>query len=523
MNSEKPIKNLVSSSGQLNSQLPIFIWQSVFKRYFTVFAAAAIFYILTCAPGFVWQDGGLIQYRIWHNDIQGKLGLALSHPLYYLIAIPVKYIPLGQFAHRINCFNAIICAIAIANLFLLLYLLLKETFPAITGAATLALSHTFWQHAAMPETYGLVIALMLLELIMLVQYAKTSNIKYLYLLAFINGLAIANHMLASISFVCYFVLVLIFIKRKQLNIRNLAFMILLWIIGALPYEILFIKELVQSGDLAATIASALFGIKWKGAVLNSSMNFNIIKENILYILLNFPTPNILLLFVGIVFIYKVSPKKWFANIILSLMILYFAFAFRYTVQDRYAFFIPFYCFVSILIAIGIHGYLLKSRGANIYFVTLFCLIVIAAYIKAPQIAEKMNMEIGSGRTIPYRDDTKYFLFPWKMDDNGAHEFAKQALSDVKAPAIIYADATTSPSLLLTQEIDNIRADENIKIISSIGTTENAPEFNEQTIDKLFNEKNIYVISKEQGYCPDFIIDNYEFQQAGILWRIIEKE
>ena len=35
-------------------------------------------YVLTCAPGPLWQDSGLFQYRIWHNDIEGKLGLAFG-------------------------------------------------------------------------------------------------------------------------------------------------------------------------------------------------------------------------------------------------------------------------------------------------------------------------------------------------------------------------------------------------------------------------------------------------------------
>ena len=141
--------------------------------YVYVFCAAAVLYVATCAPGVLWQDSGLIQYRVWHNDIEGRLGLALSHPLYYLIAIVAKHVPLGELAYRINVLTAVISAFAVANLFLLLRLLLGETFPALLGAATFALSHTFWRHSVMPETYGLAMTLLLLELIMLLQYART--------------------------------------------------------------------------------------------------------------------------------------------------------------------------------------------------------------------------------------------------------------------------------------------------------------------------------------------------------------
>ena len=52
----------------------------------------------------------MIQYRVWHNDIEGGLGLALSHPLFYILAIGAKYIPVGEFAYRVNLVSAIAAA-----------------------------------------------------------------------------------------------------------------------------------------------------------------------------------------------------------------------------------------------------------------------------------------------------------------------------------------------------------------------------------------------------------------------------
>ena len=494
-----------------------------FTSYLLVFGAAAILYILTCAPGAAWQDSGLIQYRVFHNDIEGKLGLALSHPLFYLIAIPFKHIPIGEFAYRINVLGAIISAFAIANLFLLLRLWLGETFPALLGAFTLALSHTFWQYSTMPEIYGLSIALLVLELIMLLQYARTSRIGYLYLLALINGLAISNHILASIAFICYFVLTFVFIIKKQIKVRHLAIMGILWIIGAIPYEYLIIKNIFETHNLTGTLTSALFGTKWKSAVLSTSLTWQMVKENFLFIVLNFPTPNILFLFVGLWFIMKASPKRWFAVVLIALSVLYFVFAFRYNVPDRYEFFIPFYCMISIFIGLGVFRYLLKSRGTFIFLIVILCIAVVPVYYKSPEIAKRMNYKIGSGRKIPYRNDAEYFLYPWKMNDNSAERFAAEALMKVRTPAIIYADATTAPPLLLMQEERKMRTEEDIKIISSIGCTENSPELNAQTIDKLFSEKNIYVVSNIKGYCPDFLLERYKFKHEGLLWLAVNKE
>ncbi|MHC4791845.1 MAG: protein O-mannosyl-transferase family [Planctomycetota bacterium] len=94
--------------------------------YIVVFLAAAVLYVATCAPGPLWQDSGMYQYRILHNDVEGKLGLALAHPLYHIIGIGVKYIPFGEFAYRVNLISAIAAAFTIANLFLLLRLWLDR-------------------------------------------------------------------------------------------------------------------------------------------------------------------------------------------------------------------------------------------------------------------------------------------------------------------------------------------------------------------------------------------------------------
>ena len=88
--------------------------------YIAVLCCAALLYVLSCAPGSLWQDSGMFHYRIWHNDIEGGLGLALSHPLYHIIGIAVKYLPFGEFGYRINLISAVCGAIAVANVFLLL-------------------------------------------------------------------------------------------------------------------------------------------------------------------------------------------------------------------------------------------------------------------------------------------------------------------------------------------------------------------------------------------------------------------
>ncbi len=489
--------------------------------YAGIFLSTALVYILSCAPAALWQDSGLIQYRIWHNDIEGFLGLALSHPLFYIIAIVAKYVPLGEFFYRVNLVSAIAGAVTVANIFLLVRLWLDRNLPAVVAAVTLAVSHTFWSHASIIETYTLWTAIFTAELIMLLQYVKTERVAYLYWLGLLNGLAIAVHNLALIPFLCYAVFVIFLLAKKNIHLRDLVIIVLLWIVGALPYEYLIIRNIIQSGDVTGSLASAAFGARWQGAVLNTSLSTKIIKENFLFILLNFPTPNFLLFFAGLFGLFKVSKNRGFRNVLLGLIVLFFIFAFRYNVPDRFAFFLPFYCMVSVFIGLG--AYLFLERvNCKVFavLVLLFGFLPVVVYTIAPAWAEKMQFNLGTRNNVPYRNDFKYFLQPWKTGYRGAERFADEALDVVENNAIIFADSTTVAPLLLMQEIKGKRPD--VKVVSGAISSKNAPSFNEHTIEQLLKDRAVYVVSRQAGYCPSFALDNYNLVKVGHLWRVVKK-
>ena len=498
------------------------IFNNLKISYITVLLAAVALYAATCAPGAVWQDSGVYQNRIWQNDIEGELGLALSHPLYHIIGIVVKYIPIGEFGYRINLISAVAGAFAVANLFLLLRLWLKKNLPAILAAITLALSHTFWRHAVIAEDYTMYAALLLTELLMLLQYVKTKRMVFLYLLGLVNGLAIATHMFASIAFVCYLVFLVVLLAQKEIRLKDFGVIVGLWIIGAAPYEYLIINKYIQTGDLAATVASALFGNKWQGDVINTGLSAKLIKENVILMAYNFPTPNVIFFFAGLYGLKKVSPGRGFKNILAALSALFFIFAFRYTVPDRYTFFIPFYCLACILFGVGIDFFIgLPHHKILPYLVFALALLPIPTYIIAPATAEKMQFKLPTRGDIPYRNDYRWFLRPWRTGRDSPERFVNEVYDTVETGAIIWADTTTVPPLLYAQHVKGKRRD--VKIISSFISSEGSPEFNEQTIEKLLDERAVYVVSPTGGYCPDFLLERYSFVPSGIIWRVVEKQ
>jgi hypothetical protein len=490
-------------------------------QYALMLLGTLVLYTLTCAPTVLWQDSGLFVYRILRNDLQGNLGIALSHPLYIMVGIVAKMIPAGELAWRVNMISAVFGAVAVANLFLLLRLWLGRVWPAIIGAVTLAVSWTFWQHSVIAEDYTFYAAQLFTELLVLYQYVRTKKVGYLYLLGFLNGLSVANHLWGILALACYGIYILFLLAKKQINFKALGLFILLWIVGASPYLYLIIKDIVITGDIAATVSSALFGSGWDSAVLNTGVSSKIIFENIIFIGLNFPTLNFVLLFAGLAVIYKKAPTAAFSNILIGLAVLYFAFAFRYRVPDRHAFFLPFYCIAVIFIAVGIDWLLEKYQDKKLPIVLLLlALLPVGIYFITPAIARKYYPKLAERRQRPYRDEYTYWLQPWKNGYYGAERFATEALQNVEDDAVIYAYTTDVHVMLYVQEVKCVRP--NVKVVSTYDSSEGAPEFDAELADKLTDEKLLYVTSNLPGYKPSFLDEGYDFVKQGLLYRVIKK-
>jgi hypothetical protein len=508
--------------GQLSKQDSSVIPVGVVKAYLSVLGGALVLYGLTCAPAVLWQDSGLFVYRIWHNDLQGNLGIALAHPLYILLGIVVKSVPLGDLAHRVNLISAVCGAVSIANLYLLVRLWLGRSLPAIVAAVTLALSWTFWQNAVIAEVYTLYTMFLFAELIMLLQYMRTGRTWYLYVLGLLNGLAVANHLWGTVPLACYAVFLVVLLFRRKIKFKHCIVFVVLWLIGAAPYEYLVAKNIVLSGDVPATIASALFGNMWQGAVLNTSISSKVVVENILFILLNFPTPNIVFFFVALWVLRKAPSPRSFASILTAMLVLNFLFAFRYTVPDRHVFFLPFYCLAAVLIGLGADALLERyTRSGLAFAVLVLALLPIPIYAVAPEVARKAYKPLGQRRQRPYRDEYTYFLQPWKTGYRGAERFASEALDMVEENAVIYAYTTDVHALLYVQEVLGKRPD--VRIVSVYDKGENAPTFNEDTVADLVNNPALYVASKASSYCPDFLLENYDFVKRGVLWKVVTKK
>ena len=89
-------------------------------------------------------------------------------------------------------------------------------------------------------------------------------------------------------------------------------------------------------------------------------------------------------------------------------------------------------------------------------------------------------------------------------------------------AIIFADGTTVYPLWYLQEIKGLRKD--VEIISEHSNYRNRISVpSVDTIVELMAERTVYVVSPDAGYCPDYLLEGYDFIRAGPIYRVVNRE
>ncbi len=501
------------------------------RAWLAVFACAFVLYWATCAAHVVWQDSGFLSYRVLDGDLTGIMGVALSHPLYIALGIVLDRIG-GHLGYLLNVMSAFFGAITVANVYLLLrswglQRITAQNLPSrpvragtLVGTISVAVAWTFWWHCTVAEVYTLYTALMTFELLGILWFLQSGNKRWLFFAVLINGIAFSNHLWAIFGLGTIGLLGIWLLISKKINWRDVILCGALWILGASLLIYVTFEDFPQTNNWSETIRGVFFGRLWENAVLNSRVTARIAVENFLFIGLNFATPLILLLPWGLC--RAVRQKKDLFGWVLALeALLYFGFAFRYTVVDRFAFFMPFYVFGGIFIGLGTMALLQRVQKPQLSWLLLALAVMpVAVYAVAPTLGRRYYPALGQRRSRPYRDEFVYYLQPFKTGYDGAYRFSKEALEAMEPGAILYADSTTMHTLMFVQQSHNIRRD--VHIVSDHYQSEGSPEFNEETFKALLKQYDIYVVSPQQGYCPEFILDNYRTAPKGVIHKVLDE-
>ncbi|GMV97384.1 MAG: hypothetical protein AMXMBFR83_17420 [Phycisphaerae bacterium] len=401
----------------------------VWPVWLAVFAAALALYGLTANRGAQWQDSGEISLRIYRGELLNPRGLALTHPLHFWAGrLAIRATGLEP-VFAITLVSALAGALAIANVFGASLGLTRSLPGALFAAGSLAVANTCWHLSTITEVYTLAAALLAAECWCLIVFARCGCRKAMWGMLLFNGLGLANHLQAALTSPILAAVVVHGLATRRVRVRPVLIGAALWLVGSLPYSALVMAELFRSGDLAATLRSALVGERFGANVLNVSVSGRLLAVSAAFVALNFP--NLLLpaaaYGLGRAGRSGLPPAgRWALTAALAVHAL---FVMRYNVPDQYTFFLPVYVLLSFFGALGAAGVLRAAPRARRALV-ISGLLLLGATPGVYWLAAKTARAAGwldARPRKPYRDDYTYLLIPWSRVDRSAEIMSREAV------------------------------------------------------------------------------------------------
>ena len=487
-------------------------------------AASLVLYVLTCAPGVLWQDGATFQGRVFYGDYSGELGLALAHPLYIFLAKIFSHLPLGNFAHRVNLFSAFCGAATLAVAFDLFFSLSRSRWAAGCATIMLAVSHTFWTHSVIAEVYTLYALCTLVELWLIERFMRVGNPSWLFAAAAVNGLSVSNHLLALLHMPGYALLLVWLIRQRRVTMPHVAGVAAAFVAGSSPYWGMVVGQIHGGQSFAAALRSALFGnVIFQDKVLNTQIDW--MRQGlraIEYFILNFPTPLLAFAALGAWTLWRRPDLRWLALVATSMFCINFAFAFRYRVPDQYVFFFPCYLVVPIAAAVAI-GDLLRARSKLRGIVLAAAIMPAGVYEVLPTAVRSAGIDLGVAREIPYRDTLTFFLRPRKNGDHGAERFAREALQTAAPDGLLIADSAIRNPLIYVRDILGVEPGVHTEVSADLKPIGPSMNVTPESLRELVRQGRAYSCEREPGYVYDWIDRDYSLVPVGVINRLISKQ
>ena len=481
------------------------LWLGAFTFFAILYGAAA-------QRGVAWQDSSIFQLRIVRFDLSGWLGLALSHPLLILGGKAFSFIPFGPLAWRINLLSAVAGAVAAANISLLVWRITKgNSMAGFFAALTFALAHTPWWLGTISESQMLYAAIFTCELHLLVSLLRRPSLKLAFVLGLVSGLGLMTHNLSLLALPAYGLAVLYCCGKRKLSPVAVAAMVGGYVIGAGFFLGMIVSQAQEIGFLPA-IQSALFGSSWRGDVLGGSGRAVVMGLG--YIGLNFPNLALPLLIAGVWWMSRNLARPLLVAFG-YLFVIYLLFAIRYTVADQFMFFLPFYVLVAVGAGVGwnfLRGFGRLKVVAWIAIAMVLCNPVI--YGLAPGVWTKAGLPTPGRSDLAFRDSARYWLTPWKHNEDSAQKFAAAAISEVPEGSVIIADSTSLYPLVWVKEVESLG--EEVRLLS----------FEEAGVSSVMvSGPNVFVVSNRPGYYPAWLdgrADIKKLRQGQLLYNVIIK-
>ena len=465
-----------------------------------VFFLSCALYFITAQRDMNWQDSGLLQWRVLTGDVYGELSLAVAHPLLILAGQALKAIPVGTTELKMNFLSGVGMAVALANFTGLIIFLTGRWKTALLFAAMLGVSHTAWWLSTLTETYTWVAAGLTAELWLLARLIREPRGTTLAALAFINGLGLTLHDFALLPLPVYASTAVWLAYTRKISFGGLGLAFVAYLAGAALIMGMVVQTAISNGSLIFALHSFLFG-EGEERVLSTSFFSRYTLPNLALASLSYLNPVLPLAILGWFRFCKVlgKPLAVAIGIVTFIEIL---FIIRYPSQDQFTLSLPALIMIFLAAAIAAaHVQRVSSFWSRFVVGTSVLSIALmpVVYGTLPHALRMVGLEVKRPRTLPYRDELRYWITPWKHNEHSAQFFAETSLVQAAANGVILSDGTALFPLLMARSSDPRYA----------GITVNWPEsvlpFPDKEPERFFRTvagRPLYVVSPVAEYMPE---------------------
>jgi hypothetical protein len=313
--------------------------------------------------------------------------------------------------------------------------------------------------------------------------------------------------------------VLVFVRRHRLAFAAVPIAAAACLCGAAPLVWLVIQETLQTGDVRAAVASMLFS-GYSGQVFNVSPNWVWMGVNAALSSLNFMHAGLFVGIVGWVQMRRTIGTP-IALSLLSLMGLQGIFFLRYSVPDQFTFILPSLVLFSLGMAVGMDVLARKSTAWRNMVVAacLFSMVLMPlTYAVLPSALEALNLRVSRARTLPFRDEMRYWIVPWKHAEKSAERFARAALNEAAPDGIIVCDSTSYYPLILMQGrlqgTGGVSIEDHSSMVVRYGADPGA-------LSQLLRERPVFIVSPVLNFISDEYRQDFDFtkETESVLYRL----
>ncbi|MCZ6690933.1 MAG: DUF2723 domain-containing protein [Planctomycetota bacterium] len=479
-----------------------------FREAALVSAALLALYLAGLSPAIGFGDSATFVGKAERLELQAGV---LGHPLYTVVSRAFLALPVGTPAARVNLVSAVFAAATGGLLFLMLGVIGLGRAGSLAGTAAFGLSHTLWLKASLADVYTLQMFLSVATWLPLIQWRTDRRLRWLYVWAALWGIAFLHHLLIVFLFPGQLLFLLLedpgILKR---NARQAAAAFGLFIVASSPWWLLVLAWHGQNpGEPVGQLFTGGGGTEAKMFGYSAAEMPRQIALSAGFFAYQFPLLTGILGLIGMAASWRRDrPLFWMLAVS---FVINTVFAIGYRESHKYELFLSAYLIFAIWVGFGASALAGRLKPAHRWIiVAIVALTPPLVYAVTPLAIGKRGLPI-SLRTIPYRDNLRYFLWPPKRGDWAADRYGREALSTAPPRAVILADWTPYAVLEHFTKVEGLRPDVTIAFLERTPLAE--------ILGHHLGDRPIYLADDEPVYGFDAFRDRFRLVQEGVLFRL----